>query len=67
MAAKPDSATRKKAAALAAEIEQHNRAYYVEDAPVVPDAEYDRLLRELQVLEAAFPELQTPDCRRWRS
>ncbi|MEM7452193.1 MAG: NAD-dependent DNA ligase LigA [Pseudomonadota bacterium] len=61
MAATPDSASRKKAAALAAEIEKHNRAYYVDDAPVVPDAEYDRLLRELQELEAAFPELQTPD------
>ncbi|MEM1440429.1 MAG: NAD-dependent DNA ligase LigA, partial [Pseudomonadota bacterium] len=61
MAPTPDSATRKKAAELAAEIETHNRAYYVDDAPVVPDAEYDRLLRELQELEAAFPELQTPD------
>ncbi|MEO0949997.1 MAG: NAD-dependent DNA ligase LigA, partial [Pseudomonadota bacterium] len=61
MAPTPDSATRKKAAELAAEIEQHNRAYYVDDAPVVPDAEYDRLLRELQELEVAFPELQTPE------
>ncbi len=36
-------------------------AYYVLDAPIVPDAEYDRLFRELQALEAAHPQLQTPD------
>ncbi|TCS69219.1 DNA ligase (NAD+) [Sulfuritortus calidifontis] len=42
-------------------IEHHNYQYYVLDAPEVPDAEYDRLLRELQALEAAHPELATPD------
>ncbi|HMZ70081.1 MAG TPA: NAD-dependent DNA ligase LigA [Pseudomonadales bacterium] len=42
-------------------IEQHNYNYYVLDQPTVPDAEYDRLLRELQALEAAHPELVTPD------
>ena len=31
------------------------------DAPEIPDAEYDRLFRELQALEAAHPELLTPD------
>ncbi len=36
---------------LRAEIERHNHAYYVLDAPTVPDAEYDRLFRELQGLE----------------
>jgi len=35
--------------------------YYVQDAPSVPDAEYDRLFKELQALEAAHPELVTPD------
>lgn len=35
--------------------------YYVEDAPRISDAEYDRLLRELREIEAAHPELQTPD------
>ncbi len=42
---------------LRAEIERHNRQYYVLDAPLIPDAEYDRLFRELQALEAAHPEL----------
>ncbi|MBL8419615.1 MAG: NAD-dependent DNA ligase LigA [Dechloromonas sp.] len=46
---------------LRAEIERHNHAYYVLDAPTVPDAEYDRLFRELQDLEQQFPELLTPD------
>jgi DNA ligase (NAD+) len=42
-------------------IEHHNRRYYVEDAPEITDAEYDALFRELQALEAAHPELVTPD------
>jgi DNA ligase (NAD+) len=42
-------------------IEHHNYQYYVLDNPEVPDAEYDRLMRELQQLEAAHPELATPD------
>lgn len=42
-------------------IEHHNYQYYVLDAPEIPDAEYDRLMRELQALEAAHPELATPD------
>ncbi len=46
---------------LRAEIERHNHAYYVLDAPTVPDAEYDRLFRELQGLEQQYPELLTPD------
>lgn len=54
-----DPATR--AAALRAEIARHDHAYYVEDAPTIPDAEYDRLFRELQALEAAHPALRTPD------
>ena len=51
----------KRIAELRREIEAHDYAYYVLDAPTVPDAEYDRLLRELQALEAEHPELVTPD------
>ncbi|MDP2694674.1 MAG: NAD-dependent DNA ligase LigA [Gallionella sp.] len=51
----------KRIAQLRAEIERHNHAYYVLDAPVIPDAEYDKLFRELQSLEAQHPELSTPD------
>ncbi|MDX5408649.1 MAG: NAD-dependent DNA ligase LigA [Thauera sp.] len=50
-----------RAAGLRAEIARHDHAYYVLDAPTIPDAEYDRLFRELQVLEAAHPELRTAD------
>ncbi len=50
-----------RATALRREIERHNHAYYVLDQPTIPDAEYDRLFRELQALEAAHPELATPD------
>ena len=42
-------------------IEDANYRYYVLDDPTVPDAEYDRWLRELQALEAAHPEWLTPD------
>lgn len=42
-------------------IDDHNHRYYVLDEPAVPDAEYDRLMRELQSLEADHPELVTPD------
>jgi len=42
-------------------IRHHNYRYYVLDAPEVPDAEYDRLVRDLQALEATHPELITPD------
>ncbi len=42
-------------------IEEHNRRYYVDDAPTISDAEYDALFRELQALEADHPELVTPD------
>ncbi|THF55871.1 NAD-dependent DNA ligase LigA [Pseudothauera rhizosphaerae] len=59
MAAPQDPAGR--AAWLRAEIRRHDHAYYVLDAPTIPDAEYDRLFRELEALEAAHPELATPD------
>src|SRR5512135_3027109 len=50
-----------RAAALRREIERHNYAYYVLDQPEISDAEYDRLFRELQALEAEHPELATPE------
>jgi DNA ligase (NAD+) len=46
---------------LRTELARHAHAYYVLDNPTVPDAEYDRLFRELQALEAAHPELISPD------
>lgn len=50
-----------RAATLRAQIAAHDHAYYVLDAPTIPDAEYDRLFRELQTVEAAHPELVTAD------
>jgi len=47
--------------ALREEIARHDHAYYVLDAPSLPDAAYDRLFRELQELEAQHPELVTAD------
>jgi DNA ligase (NAD+) len=46
---------------LRTEINEHNYRYYVLDEPSIPDAEYDRLMRELQVLEQQHPELITAD------
>ena len=48
-------------AALRAAINEHNYRYYVLDAPIISDAEYDRLLHELQQLETAHPDLITAD------
>lgn len=42
-------------------IEHHNYSYYVLDDPEVPDAEYDRLMRELETIESGYPELVTAD------
>jgi DNA ligase (NAD+) len=50
-----------RAAWLREELSRHNHAYYVLDAPTIPDAEYDKLFQELQAIEAEHPELQTPD------
>lgn len=50
-----------RAAELREEIERANHEYYVLDAPTRSDAEYDRLFRELREIEAAHPELRTPD------
>ena len=46
---------------LRSQIGYHNYRYYVLDDPEIPDAEYDRLLRELQSIEKEHPELITPD------
>jgi DNA ligase (NAD+) len=51
----------KKIKKLRDSIERHNRLYYAEDAPEITDAEYDRLFRELQALEAEHPALRSAD------
>ncbi|MDP2222577.1 MAG: NAD-dependent DNA ligase LigA, partial [Hydrogenophaga sp.] len=50
-----------RATALREQLNHHAHLYYTLDAPELPDAEYDRLFRELQTLEAAHPELLAPD------
>lgn len=50
-----------RAADLAERLRAWDRAYYLEDAPVVDDATYDATLRELRALEAAHPEAARPD------
>ncbi|GGO92971.1 NAD-dependent DNA ligase LigA [Wenjunlia tyrosinilytica] len=52
---------RERHALLSQDIEDHRFRYYVKDAPVVSDAEFDRLLRELESIEDEYPELRTPD------
>jgi len=47
--------------ALRAEVEEHSRRYYDEDAPTISDFEYDRLIHTLMDLEDAFPEFRTAD------
>jgi DNA ligase (NAD+) len=53
--------TAQRAAALRAEIEQHNYNYHVLDDPKIADIDYDRLLRELQALEGEYPALAVAD------
>ena len=50
-----------RAAELRSQLHHHAHRYYTLDAPEIPDAEYDKLFRELQALEAAHPELRSPD------
>ncbi|MGB5716271.1 MAG: NAD-dependent DNA ligase LigA [Gammaproteobacteria bacterium] len=52
---------RARARKLHAELHEHNYRYYSRDDPLIPDAEYDQLLRELQSLEEQYPQLITPD------
>jgi len=56
----PDD-SKARAADLRARIEQANYRYHVLDDPAITDAEYDKLMRELEALEEAHPELVTPD------
>ncbi len=49
------------AARLRAELDRHNRLYYVDAAPEITDLEFDRLLKQLEAIEAEHPELITPD------
>jgi DNA ligase (NAD+) len=50
-----------RAARLRVEIAAHNEAYHVHDAPTIPDADYDALVRELRAIEAEHPELNVED------
>ncbi|MEU3348406.1 NAD-dependent DNA ligase LigA [Streptomyces sp. NPDC006700] len=52
---------REKHARLAEQVEEHRFRYYVKDAPIISDAEFDQLLRSLEALEEEYPELRTPD------
>lgn len=52
---------RKETEKLRAEIERHNRLYYIEASPEISDRDYDTLLKRLEMLEKQFPELATPD------
>ena len=53
--------TSERVRSLRTEIEKHSYQYYVLDAPLIPDADYDHLFRELQALEAEHPELLSGD------
>jgi DNA ligase (NAD+) len=57
----PSVSPERRAAELRALLQQASHDYYVLDRPTLPDAEYDRLFRELQELERAHPALRTPD------
>lgn len=52
---------RREHASLGEEIAAHDRRYYTEDSPTVSDADYDALRQRFEAIEAAFPELSTPD------
>ncbi|MET9321645.1 NAD-dependent DNA ligase LigA [Streptomyces sp. NPDC003038] len=55
------AAVREQHVLLAEQVEEHRFRYYVNDQPVVSDAEFDQLLRSLEALEEEYPELRTPD------
>jgi DNA ligase (NAD+) len=59
--AAPAPSAAERAAQLRAQLHHHAHRYYTLDEPEIPDAEYDRLFHELQAIEAAHPELLTPD------
>ncbi|MDH3806256.1 MAG: NAD-dependent DNA ligase LigA, partial [Gammaproteobacteria bacterium] len=55
------TSTREKLDSLKQQIRHHNYRYHVLDDPEIPDAEYDRLMRQLQALENENPDLVTDD------
>nr|WP_141869389.1 NAD-dependent DNA ligase LigA [Arthrobacter sp. SLBN-53] len=57
----PDAEARGRWQELAEEVRGHQFRYYVRDAPVISDADFDVLLRRLEALEEQYPELRTPD------
>jgi DNA ligase (NAD+) len=57
----PSDSPSERATQLRAQLHHHAHRYYTLDEPEIPDAEYDKLLRELQALEAAHPELRVSD------
>ncbi|MBI5266260.1 MAG: NAD-dependent DNA ligase LigA [candidate division Zixibacteria bacterium] len=59
--AKPSADIRTEYEKLKAEIERHNRLYYVEDKPAISDAAYDQLFDRLLEIEQQFPDLLSPD------
>src|ERR1022692_2225771 len=56
-----DPAARHRHAELAEELTEHNYRYHVLDSPLVSDAEYDTMMRELRELEERYPDLRTPE------
>jgi DNA ligase (NAD+) len=59
--AEPTLEARERHAALCVEVTEHQYRYFVLDAPIVSDAEFDAMVRELQALEEKFPALRTPE------
>ncbi|MCW3844070.1 NAD-dependent DNA ligase LigA [Micromonospora yasonensis] len=59
--AEPTPQARERHATLSQELTEHQYRYYVLDAPIISDAEFDKQLRELEALEAEYPALRTPD------
>ncbi|HVJ44812.1 MAG TPA: hypothetical protein VM511_00390, partial [Luteolibacter sp.] len=55
------SSPEKRILELRSQLEHHNRLYYTQAAPEISDAEYDKLFRELENLEAAHPEFASAD------
>lgn len=55
------AAIKKMLESLKSQLHHHNYLYHVLDAPEIPDAEYDRMMQELQALEQQYPELITDD------
>ena len=61
MSSKSDSSIRRRMSELAEEIRDHQYRYYVQDKPIISDADFDSLWRELEKLEGSHPELRDPN------